>query len=140
MVDRRRFLQASVNVCGVATLAGGGYVVARFLTPLPEGLGEQEVEIRDEELRPGTAVQVLHKGRPVLVLRDAGGALHALSAVCTHLGCLVKWSTERQLVECPCHDATFGLDGTVLGGPAPEPLPQVTVGVVDGVIRLGGGS
>lgn len=138
MEDRRQFLRTSVHVCGVATLAFGGYVVARFLTPLPEGLGEQEVEIRDEELQRGTAVQVLHKGKPVLVLRDADGKLHALSAVCTHLGCLVKWSTERQLVECPCHNASFGLDGTVLGGPAPEPLPQVTIGVVDGVIRLGG--
>jgi cytochrome b6-f complex iron-sulfur subunit len=135
-IDRRTLLQFSVHACGVAAVASGGFVVVNFLAPIPEGLGEQEVAIRDEELPPGAAVQVLHKGKPVLIVRDRDGALHALSAVCTHLGCLVKWSAEQQRIECPCHAATFTTDGTVTSGPAPEPLPRLPVGIVDGVIKL----
>jgi cytochrome b6-f complex iron-sulfur subunit len=136
-IGRRRLLQFSVHACGFAALAAGGFVVANYLAPIPEGLGEQEVAINERDLAPGTAVQVLHKGKPVLIVRDRDGALHALSAVCTHLGCLVKWSPEQQLIECPCHAASFGIDGSVRSGPAPEALPKIPVGVVDGVIRLG---
>lgn len=139
-LDRRRLLQASVQVCGLAAAASGGYIVTRFLSPLPEGLGEQEVAIPEGDLKPGEALQVLHKGKPVLIIRAADGALHALSAVCTHLGCLVKWSTEAHGIECPCHAARFDLDGKVLGGPAPSPLAQIPVGVENGVIKLGGPS
>ncbi len=133
-------LQVSVQVCGLAAAVSGGYIVTRFLSPLPEGLGEQEVAIPEHELKPGEALQVLHKGKPVLIVRSSDGGLHALSAVCTHLGCLVKWSSETGGIECPCHAARFGLDGTVLGGPAPSPLPEIPVGVENGIIKLGGPS
>lgn len=136
MVDRRTVMQAGVQICGLAALGSGGYIVVKYLTPLPEGLGAEEVAIAEGDLGPGEAVQVLHKGKPVLIVRDSDGDLHALSAVCTHLGCLVKWNTEDQYVECPCHDAAFALSGEVLAGPAPEPLPKITVGVEDGMIRL----
>jgi len=136
MVNRRTVLQAGVQVCGLAAVGSGGYIVVKYLTPLPEGLGGEEVAIAEGDLRPGEAVQVLHKGKPVLIVRDLEGGLHAVSAVCTHLGCLVKWNTKDQYVECPCHDAVFALNGEVLGGPAPEPLPKIAVGVKDGMIRL----
>ena len=136
MLDRRTVLQGGVQICGLAALGSGGFIVASYLTPIPEGLGDEDVEIADADLKPGRAVQVLHKGKPVLVVRDADGGLHALSAVCTHLGCLVKWDADQQRILCPCHDAAFTLQGEVLGGPAPEPLPRVPIGVVDGMIRL----
>ncbi len=139
-VDRRKLLQISVQACGLAAAASGGYVVLNYMSPLPEGLGEQDVAIQESELKPGTAVQVLHKGKPVLIVRDSNGALHALSAICTHLGCLVKWSEQISKIECPCHGAQFSLEGKVLGGPAPEALAMIPVGVENGVIRLGGPS
>ncbi len=139
-VDRRQLLQVSVQACGLAAAVAGGYVVLNYMSPLPEGLGEQDVAIQEGELKPGTALQVLHKGKPVLIVRDTSGALHAMSAICTHLGCLVKWSEQEEKVECPCHGAQFGLDGKVLGGPAPDALAMIPVGVENGVIRLGGPS
>lgn len=129
-------LGAGVQLCGIAAAGSGGYIVARYLSPIPTGLGEDEVEIPEGDLPPGKALQVLHKGRPVLVVRDREGNLHALSAVCTHLGCLVKWDEGDNQVVCPCHDARFNLQGTVLSGPAPEPLPTLPVGVEDGLITL----
>ncbi len=137
MVDRRTILVSSVQACGLAALASGGYITANYLAPIPEGLGEEEVEIPAERLKPGQGVQVVHKGKPTLIIRDREGELHALTAVCTHLGCLVKWNEDAERIECPCHDATFALDGTVLGGPAPKPLPKVPVGVKEGMIQLG---
>jgi cytochrome b6-f complex iron-sulfur subunit len=139
-VDRRKLLQISVQACGFAAAASGSYVVLNYMAPLAEGLGEQDVAIQESELKPGTALQVLHKGKPVLIVRDSSGGLHALSAICTHLGCLVKWSEEQSKIECPCHGAQFALDGKVLGGPAPEALAEIPVGVENGVIRLGGPS
>jgi cytochrome b6-f complex iron-sulfur subunit len=42
--------------------------------------------------------------------------------VCTHRGCLVELDNEEQIYVCPCHGSEFRLDGTVLRGPAKEPL------------------
>lgn len=61
---------------------------------------------------------------PGVLLRDKGGKLHAMSARCTHVGCVVVWKSEAQNLACPCHNSQFDLDGKVLGGPATKPLPQ----------------
>jgi Rieske Fe-S protein len=63
-------------------------------------------------------------GRSVAIFRDAEG-VHAVSTVCTHLGCIVK-STSAGF-ECPCHGSRFGPDGVVTKGPAPQPLPWLEV-------------
>jgi Rieske Fe-S protein len=54
----------------------------------------------------------------VAAARDAEGELHVLSARCTHLGCIVAWNAAEQSWDCPCHGSRFGIDGTVLEGPA----------------------
>lgn len=58
-------------------------------------------------------------GRAVVLFRDGDG-VYALSKVCTHLGCLVKKSGKT--FDCPCHGSQFAADGTVVKGPAPQPL------------------
>jgi nitrite reductase/ring-hydroxylating ferredoxin subunit len=59
-------------------------------------------------------------GRSVALFRDAGG-VHAVSTICTHLGCIVRASSSG--FECPCHGSRFAADGAVVKGPAPAPLP-----------------
>jgi glycine/D-amino acid oxidase-like deaminating enzyme/nitrite reductase/ring-hydroxylating ferredoxin subunit len=61
-------------------------------------------------------------GRHLAIHRDEKGQLHALSARCTHLGCLVGWNRADQTWECPCHGSQFGADGAILQGPATDPL------------------
>ena len=56
------------------------------------------------------------------VHRDEQGNLHALSARCTHLGCIVEWNSAERSWDCPCHGSRFGTDGRVLQGPAVAPL------------------
>ncbi|HEU4474525.1 MAG TPA: Rieske 2Fe-2S domain-containing protein, partial [Gemmatimonadales bacterium] len=57
------------------------------------------------------------------VYRDEQGGLHSLSAVCTHLGCIVHWNSLEGTWDCPCHGSRFGTDGRVLNGPAAAGLP-----------------
>jgi cytochrome b6-f complex iron-sulfur subunit len=55
--------------------------------------------------------------------------LHAISNVCTHLGCIVSYDSEKGF-ECPCHGSTFAPDGVVTKGPAPTPLPWMEVSML----------
>jgi glycine/D-amino acid oxidase-like deaminating enzyme/nitrite reductase/ring-hydroxylating ferredoxin subunit len=57
-------------------------------------------------------------GDKLAVHRDQQGTLHAVSAVCTHLGCIVNWNSAEKSWDCPCHGARFGCDGEVLHAPA----------------------
>ncbi|MFI6422904.1 FAD-dependent oxidoreductase [Streptomyces sp. NPDC050842] len=75
-----------------------------------------------EEITPGTGALVRVGGRRCAVYRDENGATHAVSARCTHLGCLVHFNDAERAWECPCHGSRFAVDGSVLQGPAVHPL------------------
>ena len=63
-------------------------------------------------------------GEKTAVYRDDHGLLHAVSATCTHLGCLVAFNRAETTWDCPCHGSRFDKDGKVLNGPARDPLPS----------------
>jgi glycine/D-amino acid oxidase-like deaminating enzyme/nitrite reductase/ring-hydroxylating ferredoxin subunit len=73
-------------------------------------------------LQPGEGAVVRIGGKTVAVHRDGEGGVHALSAVCTHLGCIVHWNTAEQSWDCPCHGSRFASDGAVIQGPAVRDL------------------
>jgi glycine/D-amino acid oxidase-like deaminating enzyme/nitrite reductase/ring-hydroxylating ferredoxin subunit len=58
------------------------------------------------------------------VYRDEDGTPHALSARCTHLGCIVNWNSAERTWDCPCHGSRFGTRGEVIMGPAVRPLER----------------
>jgi menaquinol-cytochrome c reductase iron-sulfur subunit len=60
----------------------------------------------------------------VYVLTEDGQNYVAMSNVCTHLGCRVRWVAEKEGFFCPCHNGAFSKDGTVTGGPPPRPLDR----------------
>jgi glycine/D-amino acid oxidase-like deaminating enzyme/nitrite reductase/ring-hydroxylating ferredoxin subunit len=74
------------------------------------------------KLRPGDAALLEVDGEQTAVHRDEQGALHAVSAVCTHMGCTVAWNAGESSWDCPCHGSRFDVDGQVLHGPASTPL------------------
>jgi nitrite reductase/ring-hydroxylating ferredoxin subunit len=76
-----------------------------------------------EDLDPGGDGRLLEvDGELVAASRDADGTVHALSPLCTHLGCRVAWNRAERSWDCPCHGSRFGPDGRVLQGPAVEGL------------------
>jgi Rieske Fe-S protein len=59
----------------------------------------------------------------VAVYRDDEGRAHELSAVCPHLGCIVRWNQAEHTWDCPCHGSRFDKLGKVINGPANIDLP-----------------
>jgi nitrite reductase/ring-hydroxylating ferredoxin subunit len=65
---------------------------------------------------------------PIVVIRTGDVEAAALSATCTHAGCILRAQGAND-VHCDCHNADFALDGTVLRGPPPVPLPTYAASV-----------
>lgn len=133
---RRSFLSVALGTATAVLSASVLYPLFRFLWPPPnEPGGEDRVGIPLEEMLVGQSRVVAIKGEPVLVVREENRVV-ALSAVCTHLGCLVKYRGEG-LLDCPCHESVFDMSGNVTGGVAPRPLTSYPVRIVGGQIVVG---
>jgi len=106
MKSARNFLKENINVAGqyIADYAHGADVPS--LDDIPAGEG------RIVEL----------DGERVAAYRDDAGRLHAHSAVCTHMKCIVHWNRAERSWDCPCHGSRFNYDGSVIEGPALAPL------------------
>ncbi|MDQ6876766.1 MAG: ubiquinol-cytochrome c reductase iron-sulfur subunit [Candidatus Dormibacteraeota bacterium] len=70
----------------------------------------------------------------VVVNRDPDG-IYAISMVCTHLGCTVRWFQTDVMFRCPCHGSRYLRDGVRFFGPAPRPLDNVQIALApDGTL------
>ena len=76
----------------------------------------------------------------IYILTEDGRDYIALSNICTHLGCRVRWITDQGQYFCPCHNAAFDKIGLVVSGPPPRPLDRYETKVEDDqlYILLGG--
>ena len=76
----------------------------------------------------------------IYLLTEDGRDYIALSNICTHLGCRVRWITDQGQYFCPCHNAAFDKIGLVVSGPPPRPLDRYETKVEDDqlYILLGG--
>lgn len=75
-----------------------------------------------DEIGPAEGGVISVDGKQVAVRRREDGGLSAVSAVCTHMGCIVDWNPVDRTWDCPCHGSRFDENGHVLSGPATEPL------------------
>jgi cytochrome b6-f complex iron-sulfur subunit len=119
-ISRRDFCAlAGLAACTVAA-GGAGVVFIDFLKP--RVLFEPPTAFSagpPDAIAVGSVVtDVEHR---VYVIRLAEG-FRALSAVCTHLGCITRYLIDRNIIACPCHGSRFTLAGDVVAGPAPRPL------------------
>lgn len=79
------------------------------------------------ELEPGQGA-VLSKGfKRLAIYKDENNGIHAFSAVCPHMGCMVQWNAEEKSFDCPCHGSRFTKEGDVINGPATIGLAKVSV-------------
>jgi Rieske Fe-S protein len=82
---------------------------------------EAEVD-STREIARGSGAVVRRGRKPIAVYRDEEGKRHEMSAVCTHLGCIVHWNDVANTWDCPCHGSRFEPTGEVMNGPAPVGL------------------
>jgi nitrite reductase/ring-hydroxylating ferredoxin subunit len=78
-----------------------------------------------DELADGDGRVIARGGKLVAVSKSLDGAIRTVDARCTHLGCVVRHNRAEQTWDCPCHGSRFGLDGSVIDGPAVDDLETV---------------
>jgi Rieske Fe-S protein len=73
-------------------------------------------------------------GESIVLTQPTEGTFKAFSAICTHNGCVVATVADGT-INCPCHGSKYSVDdGSVVGGPAPSPLPEIAITVENGEI------
>lgn len=124
-VSRRDFLsEITMGALGIAGLGGGALTYQYFS---PNVLFEPATTFRagNPDLYPLNSVTFL-QDQQVYIVRIPEG-FYAVSAVCTHLGCVTQWKPEADIIACPCHGSRFQPSGKKIEGPAPRPLPHFAI-------------
>jgi menaquinol-cytochrome c reductase iron-sulfur subunit len=143
-LSRRNFMQAAI--WGIGGLIGIGFGVPAVAYVVGPSLKSQQAQTW-MRLGPTSKVEL---GTPTLftftsqtqtgwivnseevsvyVLSKDGRDYIAMSNICTHLGCHVRWITDQNLFFCPCHNGEFDVNGNVISGPPPRPLNRYEVKV-----------
>src|SRR5919106_4964054 len=108
--------------------------VRRFLGSVPNKVAHEvpsdvlivkTVDRSIDDLLAGHGGIVLVDGKQLAVYRAEDGTTVELSPRCTHMGCTVDWNDSARTWDCPCHGSRFAADGSVVRGPAAEPLERV---------------
>ena len=139
-VHRRGFLKyALLGFSALATAAGTMIPIVSFLWP-PKAEGSQtsgRVAVASTaDLPAGQGAVYSVNNKPVIVINTPDG-YKAVSAVCTHLACIVYWDEKKEVIACPCHAGFFTTDGAVISGPPPAPLEVYRVQVEGDQIYVG---
>lgn len=83
-------------------------------------------EVSSEEEIKAECGAIMRRGKDKLaVYRDGNGELHRYSAVCPHLGAIVRWNDAEKTWDCPAHGSRFACDGKLLHGPATTALSPI---------------
>lgn len=135
--ERRKFL--GICVAGAAATAAVAtiYPVFRYLAPRSGPQGTEKPVFAVTDIPEGEAKFFVYAGSSAVLVQTKTGTPIALSAVCTHLGCIVQWEKDKQEFVCPCHAGRYSAEGTVLSGPPPKPLAKLPVTVAQGKITVG---
>ena len=140
---RRTFCKAGLvgigTVFGAAALGGGVvFLGSPAMTNIIEG---KWIEVGSlEDFEEGIYSQVILEfniqdgwayasQRQLAYVRRTGDDFIAMSAVCTHLGCNVRFEEERNEFICPCHAGIYDAEGVNIAGPPPAPLSRLPIKV-----------
>ena len=123
--------------CGAAIAS----IVAYLFAPseVRSSLGPRRIKVGAAgDIAAGAAKLVLVDDEPVWVVNLPSG-FAAMSALCTHKGCIIQWKDKRRLFSCPCHNGLFDERGNVVHGLPLRPLTRFRVGVVQGDLYVSRG-
>jgi len=149
-VNRRDFMKAViVTVGGVIAAAVGLPAIPYVIGP---ALKKEEAEwiplgsVSKVELNNPTLFKTLielqtgwinaEEEISVYVLTADGQEFVAMSNICTHLGCKVRWIPEEDGFFCPCHNGVFARDGSVVSGPPPRALDRFETKIEGGNLYI----
>ena len=135
------YVATGFNAWGISNGTAAGILIAQQIlgeTPawasiydpdrkVPKGFNKggdsQSIVHGLDDIEPGGgAVMNLGQGK-IAVWKGDDGVPNAVSASCTHKGCIVTWNNADRTWDCLCHGSIFATDGSVIHGPAVEPLP-----------------
>jgi cytochrome b6-f complex iron-sulfur subunit len=136
-MKRRRFLNFFLTLLGLTAVGSFTYALVRYIAPAGQKAKLKQIILKKSEIPIGDAKDIAVGSTPVMVINRSGMGFIALSRVCTHLGCLVDYDKAQKRIVCPCHGAIFDLDGNVLSGPPPRPLPKFPLQVEGESIVIG---
>ncbi len=134
-VTRRDFFN-EIAGCALA-IAGLGAAAVTVEYSSPNVLFEPPTTFRAGTLDdyPVNSVTYIQDQQVYIVRTEKG--VWAMSAVCTHLGCITQWKPESNQIACPCHGSKFERDGKVQAGPAPRALPRFAIRLTaDGALEV----
>lgn len=137
MRGRRKLLRGLLRVLGIVATGAIVYPFMRYLSPVEQAGAEEGIQVARADIPIGQAMSIAYKGEPGLVIHKKEGDFVALSAVCTHLGCIVKWHPDKYRIICPCHVGIYDVNGIVISGPPPKPLRQFPITVTADAIIVG---
>ena len=124
-ITRRDFLnEITLGALGIAGL-GSVAVTYQFFSPNVLFEPPTTFHAGNPDLYPVHSVTFLQDQQVYIVRMPEG--FYAVSAVCTHLGCVTQWKPDADMIACPCHGSKFKADGTKIEGPAPRPLPHFAI-------------
>ena len=136
-MKRRKFLSLLLGLLGSGVAVSFGYPIVRLLGPPVSAEKQKPVSLTKNEVPVGESMGIIYNNRPGIVINHPSRGLLAFSRVCTHLGCLIDYNKDTEKLLCPCHAGTFNLDGNVVSGPPPKPLPKLPLKVVGERIIIG---
>lgn len=127
--SKRDFLKFILGGSFFAWVASVLYPVMAYMKPPKQA----EVEVTNvkagklSEIEKDSGRIVKFGTKPVILVRTAGGDLHAFGATCTHLDCTVQYRQDLGVIWCACHNGKYDLKGRNIAGPPPRPLDELRV-------------
>lgn len=150
-LDRRKFMEIGIYAITGSIAVVSGTALARFaIGPSLEKKPSKWIAVDlDEAIGDGdgfTRVVLAYQQKDgwltttarslVYVKRVDENHLSAISATCTHLGCIVSWDEAQNRFKCPCHNGVFDANGEVVSGPPPAPLKRHRIKIEGGRVLL----
>lgn len=141
------YIATGFNGWGISNGTAAGMMIAEMISsrrspwqalydptrPVPKGFHKdgdsQSIVKRVEDIAAGEGGVIAKGEERIAAFRDDNGKVHLLSAKCTHKGCTVTWNNAERTWDCPCHGSMFGIDGSVIHGPARRALEKIVAEV-----------
>ncbi|HMS55017.1 MAG TPA: Rieske (2Fe-2S) protein [Fimbriimonadaceae bacterium] len=141
-MSRRGFVKTALAGVSLAYAGAVGYPIYRYLNS-PVEVSQAAAAVKEvtldkaDALEKGSALMFKFGVRPALLIHHDDNTWVALDAVCTHLGCTVKFDGDSKRIVCACHGGVYDAKtGGNVSGPPPRPLTQYVVTVNTGSVTV----